>query len=314
MLHHKPVLCKEVLEGLNIRPEGQYIDATFGRGGHSRAILSQLNAKGHLWVIDQDPSAIAEAQVLANQDPRLSVCHARFDALQTYCIEHHLMGKIDGILFDLGVSSPQLDTAERGFSFMHAGPLDMRMNPAEGKSAAEWIAAASEKEIAEVFFQYGEERFSRRLAKAIVAARAVGPINTTVQLAEIIKQAHPAWEKHKHPATRCFQAIRIFINQELITLERTLEQTVAILATKGRLVVISFHSLEDRLVKQFMQRQAKPPLQSAATRRLPIPDQIAFQPTLRLIGRKIRPTEGEIQENPRARSALLRVAEKCSVD
>lgn len=311
---HQPVLCAEVMAGLNIRPSGQYIDATFGRGGHSRAILSRLNAEGRLLVIDQDPSAITAANILAAQDRRLSVYHARFDALATYCAEQNIAGKVDGILLDLGVSSPQLDTAERGFSFMQAGPLDMRMNPTKGQSAAVWLATATEAKIAEVFHYYGEERFARRLARAIVEARALAPIETTDQLAAIIKQAHPAWEKHKHPATRCFQAIRIFINEELIALERTLAQTIGILAPGGRLVVISFHSLEDRLVKQFMQQQAKPPVESPALRRLPtLNAQAIFQPRLRLIGKKIRPTAAEVHDNPRSRSALLRVAERTDI-
>jgi 16S rRNA (cytosine1402-N4)-methyltransferase len=311
---HQPVLCAEVITALNIRPNGQYIDATFGRGGHSRAILSKLNTKGRLLVIDQDPSAITVANILAAQDKRLSVCHARFDALAAYCVEQNIAGKVDGILLDLGVSSPQLDAAERGFSFMQAGPLDMRMNPTTGQSAAAWLATATETEIADVFHYYGEERFARRLAKAIVEARALSPIEATDQLAGIIKQAHPAWEKHKHPATRCFQAIRIFINEELSTLENTLEQTIAVLAPGGRLAVISFHSLEDRLVKQFMQRQAKPPVEPVALRRLPTPsNQMIFQPCFRLIGKKIRPTAEEVGDNPRSRSALLRVAERTEI-
>ena len=312
--HHLPVLCSEVIAALNIRPEGQYIDATFGRGGHSRAILSQLGNKGRLLVIDQDPKAIESAYTLAAKDKRLTVCHARFDALHTLCVEQAILKKVDGILLDLGVSSPQLDTAERGFSFMQAGPLDMRMNPTTGRSAAEWLAIASEAEIADVFHHYGEERFARRLAKAIVETRAAAPINTTDRLAGIIKQAHPAWEKHKHPATRCFQAIRIFINEELTVLEKVLEQTLHVLAPQGRLAVISFHSLEDRIVKQFMQQQAKPPLESRALRRLPVhSNQAAFQPRLHIVGKKIKPSQAEISGNPRARSALLRVAERTEV-
>jgi 16S rRNA (cytosine1402-N4)-methyltransferase len=311
---HQPVLCAEVITALNIQPQGRYIDATFGRGGHSRAILSQLSAKGRLWVIDQDPSAIAAAHVLAAQDKRVSVCHARFDAMGAYCAEQNIAGKVDGILLDLGVSSPQLDEAERGFSFMQSGPLDMRMNPKEGYSAAAWLATATESEIADVFHHYGEERFARRLAKAVVVARAISAIETTDQLAAIIKQAHPAWEKHKHPATRCFQAIRIFINEELTTLEHTLAQTIPVLAPKGRLAVISFHSLEDRLVKQFMQKAAKPPVEPPALRRLPVPNNGAiFEPRLRIIGKKMRPTAEELQNNPRSRSALLRVAERTDI-
>jgi len=308
---HKPVLCDEVIEALNIKPNGCYIDATFGRGGHSRAILAKLSANGHLWVIDQDPSAIEVANSLAAQDKRLTVCHARFDVLQAYCVEQGISGKVDGILLDLGVSSPQLDDPSRGFSFMQAGPLDMRMDTSQGQSAGEWLAAAPEGEIADVLYTYGEERFSRRIAKAIVTARAEAPIETTDRLAEIIKKANPAWEKHKHPATRSFQAIRIYINQELTTLEDTLRQTLAVLAPGGRLAVISFHSLEDRIVKQFIQHHAKPAPLPRVLRHLPImEDQPAFIPDLKMIGRKLRPSDAEIDTNPRARSALLRVAEK----
>ncbi|MEY3182993.1 MAG: S-adenosyl-methyltransferase MraW [Pseudomonadota bacterium] len=311
---HQPVLCVEAIAALNIRPDGHYIDATFGRGGHSRAILSHLSPQGRLLVIDQDPSAIEVANIMATQDTRLSVCHARFDALESHCMAEDILGKVDGVLLDLGVSSPQLDTPERGFSFMQAGPLDMRMNPTTGQSAAAWIASATESEIADVFYRYGEERFSRRLSKAIVEARSTAPIETTDRLADIIKRAHPAWEKHKHPATRCFQAIRIFINEELSALENALAQTLSVLAPHGRLAVISFHSLEDRIVKQFMQRQAKPPLASRALRRLPtLQEEVAFTPRLRIIGKKIRPTAVEVQENPRARSALLRVAERTEI-
>jgi 16S rRNA (cytosine1402-N4)-methyltransferase len=303
---HIPVMLEAVLEGLNVRPEGIYVDATFGRGGHARAILDKLNQNGHLLVLDRDPEAIAEANALAIKDKRLTVKQGSFKNLYTGCEAEDLIGKVDGILFDLGVSSPQLDSAHRGFSFKNDGPLDMRMDPSAGISAADWLSSAPEADISSVLKTFGEERFHRRIAGAIVAARNAAPITTTRQLAEIVAKAHPAWEKIKHPATRSFQAIRIFINNELEEIGLGLDQALEILANSGRLAVISFHSLEDRLVKRFIQKHEKGDEHPIG---LPI---LANQMNQRLrrLGRSIKPTEGEIAKNKRARSAILRLAEK----
>lgn len=303
---HAPVLLEEVLDGLHLRSGGLYIDATFGRGGHSIAILQRLDSSGRLLVFDKDPDAISLAQDLAKKDPRIEVCHSSFACIGRIIEEKELMGLVDGILFDLGVSSPQLDDATRGFSFMRDGELDMRMNPEHGKSAAEWINSAKENEIARVLRDYGEEKFARRIARSIVERRTEQPITGTLQLAELIKTTVPRREKDKHPATRSFQAIRIFINSELEELGEALEQVVEILHPGGRLVTISFHSLEDRIVKRFMRKQSRgddyPP-------DLPVTvDQL--RPKMKLVSRATRPTTREIDSNPRARSAVLRVAEK----
>ena len=257
MRHHETVLKQQALSALNVRPKGRYVDATFGRGGHARAILDTLGVGGSLLVLDRDPEAIAAAQGLMAQDPRVKAMKTPFGALESALAEARLQGKVDGILFDLGVSSPQLDEPERGFSFMRDGPLDMRMDSDAKTSAAEWLADAPEQQIADVIYQLGEERYSRRIARAIVKVRTEMAITRTSQLADIVKQAHPAWEKHKHPATRTFQAIRMHINNELSELDSALEAALNSLATGGRLVVISFHSLEDRMVKKFMARCAK---------------------------------------------------------
>lgn len=305
---HQPVLLAEVLTALNIQANGLYLDCTYGRGGHSRAILSQLNADGKLIAFDQDPEAIQNAQQLQQVDSRFTMIHSAFDQLVTHCQQLNYYGKINGILLDLGVSSPQLDNAERGFSFMKEGPLDMRMNPQQGESVAQWLAKAKPQQIADVLKTYGEERYAKRLANAIVTARDQAPLLTTKQLANIISVAHPAWEKDKHPATRSFQALRIFINQELNQLQTVLPQAIEVLAPLGRLAVISFHSLEDRIVKRFIRDQAKGrdfPLN------LPVPAAM-FKPDLRAVGKPIYPTQLEITTNPRARSAVLRVAEKCA--
>ena len=303
---HKAVLQVEALKALAVKAEGKYIDATFGRGGHSRAILSSLNSRGELIAIDRDPDAISAANELQKQDSRVQVAHAMFSQLSELEATKNLAGKTDGILFDLGVSSPQLDNPLRGFSFMHSGPLDMRMNPKDKLSAEEWVNSASEKEIANVIFEYGEEKFSRRIAKRIVEARAEVRINTTGQLAEVIKQANPSWEKDKHPATRAFQAIRIRINGELEQIEKGLDDALGLLRAGGRLVVISFHSLEDRIVKKFIAEKAKG---DNFPRDLPIT--AAFlNPTLKKIGKPIKAAEQEVENNARARSAVMRVAEK----
>jgi 16S rRNA (cytosine1402-N4)-methyltransferase len=305
---HRSVMVEEVLTGLNILPSGYYVDATFGRGGHSRAILERLDAKGRLWVMDRDPEALQVAHQLAKKDPRVTVCPGPFSSLSTFCKEAGLSGRMNGITLDLGVSSPQLEVAERGFSFIHEGPLDMRMDPTTGESAAEWLNHAEESEIAWVLKTYGEERFHRRIAHAIVMARDLSPLTSTLQLADIVAKANPAWEKHKNPATRSFQAIRIFINNELGELSLALEQTVEILAPQGRLAVISFHSLEDRIVKRFIQKYERgdeyPP-------GFPVIGNAPNQKLCR-VGRKMKASLLEIEENIRARSAILRVAERIS--
>lgn len=310
MRHHETVLQQEAVSALNVRPDGRYVDATFGRGGHARAILDTLGVEGSLLVLDRDPEAIAAAQGLMAQDPRVNAIKTPFGAMGSALSETRLLGKVDGVLFDLGVSSPQLDNPERGFSFRRDGPLDMRMDSEAKLSAAEWLADAPEQKIADVIYQLGEERYSRRIARAIVKVRTDMAITRTSQLADIVKKAHPAWEKHKHPATRTFQAIRMHINNELSELESALEVVLSSLATGGRLVVISFHSLEDRMVKKFMARCAKG---DAFPRGVPVTVE-QLKPSLKLIGRPIRPTADEVQANSRARSAVMRTAEKLEIE
>lgn len=303
---HQPVLLEEVLQALAIKPDGVYVDATFGRGGHSQAILAQLGPNGRLIALDKDPAAVAAAEHL-QADKRFTIVHASFSRLEEVMEEQGCMGQVDGLLLDLGVSSPQLDEPERGFSFLRDGPLDMRMDPTMGIDAAAWLNSAKAANIAEVLREYGEERFAKRIAGAIVAAREQAPIMTTAQLAKIVSEANPRWEIGKHPATRSFQAIRIFINQELEELKLVLNQALAVLKVGGRFAVISFHSLEDRLVKQFMQKQEKGDLPID----LPI-RQVEIRQKLRVVGRAVKPAAGEIELNPRSRSAVLRVAEKLS--
>ena len=305
---HETVLREEAVTGLAIKTNGIYIDATFGRGGHSKSILEQLGIGGRLLTIDRDPEAVKEAASLAKHDSRLEVVHASFSQLEELARSEGIHGEVDGILFDLGVSSPQLDTAERGFSFMRDGPLDMRMNPDSGISASEWINSASELEIADVLYRFGEERHSRRMAKSIIKERNSAPLLRTGQLAEIIKQANPSWEKDKHPATRAFQAIRIFINNEFDELEKGLIQSLPILKIGGRLVAISFHSLEDRRVKKFIAEQTKG---DNFPRDLPVTTSM-LNPRMKPVGKRVKATASEIAKNPRARSAVLRVAEKIS--
>jgi 16S rRNA (cytosine1402-N4)-methyltransferase len=299
------VLLEESLQGLAIRPDGRYLDATFGRGGHSRAILAQLGSSGRLLALDKDPQAVAEGQSLAVQEPRFAMRHGSFADL-AQLLQGQGWSGLDGVLMDLGVSSPQLDQAERGFSFLRDGTLDMRMDPTRGQSAAQWLAGVTQKELTQVLREFGEERHAGRIATAILAARQQGPIERTGQLAEIIKQAHPAWEKGRHPATKSFQGIRIFLNNELGDLERGLEQALEALNSGGRLAVISFHSLEDRRVKRFIRDQARgdhlPP-------GLPVTED-QLNRRLRALGGAIHPSEAEIQANPRARSAVLRLAER----
>jgi len=307
---HETVLLHEAVEALNIKEDGVYIDATFGRGGHSAEVVKQLSSKGRLIVIDKDPLAIAHAKGVYKDDERVLVWQGSFkdfpDALQETGL-----GKADGILLDLGVSSPQLDDASRGFSFMRDGDLDMRMNPDVGESAAEWLAKASEEEIANVIYQYGEDRLSRRIARTIVDRRAEAAINTTLQLAEIVASSIPMRlqkkEPGKHPATRSFQAIRIFINRELEDLNECLENSKEFLANKGRLVVISFHSLEDRIVKHFLKKESSTP---RIPRGLPIMDDQLSSPLFKLVGKAIKPSREEIGVNVRSRSAIMRIGEK----
>jgi len=306
MTAHKSVLLDESITGLAIKPDGIYLDGTFGRGGHSRAILSQLNEFGRLIAIDKDLDAIAHAKQHFSDDPRFVIKHGSFSDLEPLAKACGVYGQINGILLDLGMSSPQLDNAERGFSFMQEGPLDMRMNVQQDLDAARFVNYAKDTEMAMVFREYGEERFAARIARAIVAAREQTPILTTGSLAEIVKQANPKWEKHKHPATRVFQAIRIHINQELHDLTLCLQQSINALAVGGRLVVISFHSLEDRIVKQFMREKeqgVRPPSH------IPLRE-VEMKTGFKRVSKAIKPQKSEVQENVRSRSAVLRIGEK----
>ncbi len=302
---HLPVLYTQVLEGLQVTENGTYLDGTFGRGGHARGVLQKLGQKGRLLVMDKDPEAIAVAERDFAPDPRVSIFRGSFADLLHW---DATADGLDGVLFDLGVSSPQLDVAERGFSFGKDGPLDMRMDPDSGESAAQWLARAEEREIADVLWTYGEERASRKIARAIVAQREKAPLTRTAQLAELINQVVPRGKDKSNPATRSFQAIRIHINRELADLEAGLDAAVARLKPGGRLAVISFHSLEDRIVKQYFNKLAKAP---PSNRRLP--ERQAFVPTLSLVGGAIKADEDELAANPRSRSAVLRVAQKLEV-
>jgi len=305
---HITVLLEEAVEALAVRADGCYLDGTFGRGGHSRLILDHLGPQGRLLGFDKDPQAIAAGHALAAEDGRFAIVQRSFAELADELAVRGLAGKISGVLLDLGVSSPQLDDPERGFSFLGDGPLDMRMDPDQGVSAAQWLASASEEEIARVFKEYGEERFAKRMAHAVVLRRAERPFERTADLAQVLAAANPAWEKGKNPATRAFQGLRIHINNELADLEKGLDAALEALEVGGRLVVISFHSLEDRIVKQFMRRQAKGEADKLP-RDLPIIPP-AFEPRLRLVGKPQYASEGELKANPRARSAVMRVAEK----
>ncbi|MBM2853409.1 MAG: Ribosomal small subunit methyltransferase [Steroidobacteraceae bacterium] len=299
---HAPVLLDAALDALAIRSDGRYVDATFGRGGHAGAILGRLGEKGTLLAIDRDPEASAAAVRLFGSDPRAKFRQARFSELSQLVPA----GSVDGILFDLGVSSPQLDDAHRGFSFLRDGPLDMRMDPQHGESAAQWLARATEREIATVIARFGEERHARRIARAIVVARAMSPLTTTGGLAAVIAAAAPRRQPGMHPATRSFQALRIHVNAELDEIERALPQAVEALAPAGRLVVISFHSLEDRIVKRFMRAASREDPAFAGLPEVP-PD---AQAKLRLVGRAVFADAGEVGDNPRSRSAVLRAAER----
>ncbi|HKJ77497.1 MAG TPA: 16S rRNA (cytosine(1402)-N(4))-methyltransferase RsmH [Gammaproteobacteria bacterium] len=318
---HRPVLLEEALTALAVREDGVYVDTTFGRGGHARALLQRLGPEGRLLIMDRDPEAVRLGRALAEEDDRVSMEQGNFTALAQRVAAHGWTGRVDGILADLGVSSPQLEDPARGFSFRHDGPLDMRMDPEAGPSAAEWLERTGEGEIARVLKEYGEERHARRVARAIVRRREAGePVQTTGELAELVRANVPAPKKprgkggrkgegarvEKDPATRAFQALRIAVNGELEALDAFLEQTPEVLAPGGRLAVISFHSLEDRRVKRFIRREARgddfPP-------DLPVTAE-QLQPRMRALGRAIRAGEQELAVNPRARSAVLRVAER----
>ncbi len=303
---HYSVLLEESVTELTFDEDGFYIDGTFGRGGHSRAILGRLSNKGRLLAIDKDPEAIAVGNELAAADSRFSIAHASFAEMERLVVERGLMGQVTGVLLDLGVSSPQLDQAERGFSFQHDGPLDMRMDTSRGESAAEWVNRASEQDIIWVLKNYGEERFAKRMARAIVTHRATEPFERTAQLAKVVAEANPAWEKGKNPATRAFQAIRMQVNNELDDLQTALAAALEMLTVGGRLVVISFHSLEDRLVKQFIRRHERgDPLPKG----LPVTES-ALNKRLRSLSKAQKAGEQELKENVRSRSAVMRVAEK----
>jgi len=304
--HHVPVLLEEALQALQVKQDGVYVDATYGRGGHAREILQRLGAHGQLLVFDRDPQACEDARRKFGADARMKITQGPFSLLERTIDNLGLAGKINGILFDLGVSSPQLDDARRGFSFRADGSLDMRMDPQAGESAADWIRRAEENEIARVIREYGEERFAKRIARAIVSERDIEPITTTRRLAEIVARAVPSREKNKDPATRTFQAIRIHVNRDLEEIREVLPQTIRLLAAGGRLVAISFHSLEDRIVKHFLRAEAKgddlPP-------DFPVRHD-HFRPRLKTVGKAIRAGDAEARRNPRARSAVLRVAER----
>jgi 16S rRNA (cytosine1402-N4)-methyltransferase len=297
---HVPVLLEEAVAALNVREDKTYVDGTFGRGGHSKAILARVGVRGRLLAFDQDPAAHADHTL---EDPRLELIHARFSTM-TQALAARGIRHVAGVLLDVGVSSPQLEEPARGFSFMRDGPLDMRMDTTQGETAAEWLARAEEKEIREVIFTYGEERFAKQIAAAIVAAR---PVGTTRQLAEIVGRAVRTREPGQHPATRTFQALRIHVNQELEELEVTLPQAAALLEPGGRLAVVSFHSLEDRVVKKFIRDKSTA---DTFPRGVPVRARDLPPPQLRAVGKAIKASDEEVRRNPRARSAVLRVAEK----
>lgn len=302
---HYSVLLQESVDALVTNPDGFYVDGTFGRGGHSREILNRLSKNGRLLAFDKDPQAIEVGSALAVEDTRFSIAHSSFSSMRDVLNERGAPA-VTGVLLDLGVSSPQLDQAERGFSFMHDGPLDMRMDSSKGQTAAQWIAEAKEADIAFVLKEYGEERFAKRIARAIVEKREEKPILSTLQLAKIVSEANPKWEKGKNPATRAFQGIRIFINEELDDLSKTLDIALDVLQGEGRMVVISFHSLEDRMVKRFMRNKAKGkefPIGVPVTESM-------LEKEVKIIGKAVKAGDAELGENIRSRSAVMRVAEK----
>jgi 16S rRNA (cytosine1402-N4)-methyltransferase len=303
------VLLREALEGLALRDDGWYVDATYGRGGHSAEILARLGSQGRLLALDKDPEAVADAAERFGRDPRFTALQCGFEDLGTVAASRLDGHALAGVLFDLGVSSPQLDVPERGFSFAHDGPLDMRMNTSHGATAAEWLASVSEPELADVLFRYGEEPNARRIAAVIVRARAVEPLTTTRKLADLVAAHAGRHARRIHPATRTFQAIRIALNDELGALERGLAAALALLTARGRLVVIIFHSLEDRIVKRFMAREARGDEAYAGLPDIPP----HARPRLTLVGKLVRPAAAEVERNPRARSARLRVAERAAL-
>jgi 16S rRNA (cytosine1402-N4)-methyltransferase len=306
---HIPVLKREALDALSIRKDGIYLDATLGRAGHARAIAECLGDTGRLIAIDRDPRAIEVGKQVFSEDARVTVLHSEFNRMQEMLDQFAGVEKVDGVLMDLGVSSPQIDQAERGFSFMRDGALDMRMDPSQGQSAAQWLTKVEESDLVKVLFELGEEKFARRIARAIVLAREESPLDSTLQLASLIEQATPKKDKHKHPATRTFQAIRLHVNQELFQVSDALPQAVQLLNEGGRLVVISFHSLEDRIVKRFIRNLSTPNL---PPKNIPVSEDAYLTP-LKTIGKAIKPSRSEIQQNPRSRSSVLRIAERTAV-
>lgn len=302
---HVSVLMHEAVESLTGRGDGRYVDATYGRGGHSGCLLGRLSATGQLLALDRDPEAIKDANERFADEPRFSIRQANFADLQNVLKEHGWLGEVDGLLLDLGVSSPQLDVAERGFGFSRDGDLDMRMDPGNGLSAAQWLSTVSEGELVQVLKEFGEERYAKRIGAAIITARSEQPITRTGQLAEIVKAAHPRWEKHHHPATRSFQAIRIRINGELDAIRDVMTAAVKVLRIGGRVAVISFHSLEDRLVKRALRQPVPDP---SIPRHLPQP--LQSQHPWRVVGKPVKASVEEVSANPRSRSAVLRVAER----
>jgi 16S rRNA (cytosine1402-N4)-methyltransferase len=306
---HIPVLKREALEALNIFCGGVYVDATYGRGGHARAIAERMGDQGRLIALDRDPRAVELGRKMFKGDNRVQLIHGEFAHIGSLVRELANVEKVDGILMDLGVSSPQLNQAERGFSFMREGDLDMRMDPSQGESAADWLACVEEADLVKVLFEFGEEKFARRIARAIVLTRDETKLKTTLQLAALIEQSIPKKDKHKHPATRTFQAIRLHVNQELSQVSEALPQAVSLLNDGGRLAVISFHSLEDRIVKRFIRGLATP---SLPPKNIPVTEEAYLTP-LNAIGRAIKPSREEVRENPRSRSSVLRVAERTNV-
>lgn len=306
MYAHQPVLLTEVLEHLDVRADGVYVDGTFGRGGHARALLDRLGPEGRLIAFDKDPEAVAAAQLALGGDERFTIMRGSFAMLERTAQDLGLTGAIDGVFVDLGVSSPQLDDGARGFSFSSDGPLDMRMDPDAGLSASQWLDTVDEKQLAQVLREYGEERFAGRIARIVLQRHRESPITRTAELAEIVAGAVPRREPGKHPATRTFQAIRIAVNGELDELEVLLPQVARVLRPGGRLCVIAFHSLEDRMVKRFL----RGPVQTEGPRGLPLPPRTG--PYLRPLGRAVRPGAAELAANPRARSAVLRTGERAA--
>ena len=303
---HIPVLKREALDALNIQRGGTYVDATLGRAGHARSIAESIGDSGRLIAIDRDPRAIELGEQVFAQDSRVQILHGEFNQMKRLISDNTDIQFLDGVLMDLGVSSPQLDQAERGFSFMRDGALDMRMDPTRGESAAQWLEKVEERDLMMVLFDLGEEKFARRIARAIVEARTEAVIDSTLKLVAIIEQAIPKKEKNKHPATRTFQAIRLHVNQELFQVSSALPQAVELLSEGGRLAVISFHSLEDRIVKRFIRELSTPKL---PPKNIPVTDEAYLTP-LKALSRAIKPSKQEVQDNPRSRSSVLRIAQR----